>query len=124
MKLLEPEFSVVKLSAESEVPAWVLRSDVYFLSKTSDELSIMCPRSGAPDNVQRSDGWRCLRVDVELGFEQIGVVATVSTPVANAGISLFLVSTYDRDYVLVHQENLTRALQAYEESGFSVELNG
>lgn len=120
LKLLCSEFSVCKLSPKSKIPLWALESEYLFLSRTSDELSVLCPTTTIPSNVQSDGGWRCFRVDGDLEFEQIGVVSTVSTPLANAGISLFLVSTHDRDYVFLRQENLTKAIETYKDQKFKI----
>ncbi len=124
LKLLEPVFAVCKLSPHTQIPEWALSAEVFFLSKTQDELSVICPSAQVPATVEHSADWRCFRVDDDLEFEQTGVVATVSTPIANAGLSLFLVSTHDRDYVLVHQSNLAQAIDVYNQHGFTVKTNG
>ncbi|MEM7736826.1 MAG: ACT domain-containing protein [Deinococcota bacterium] len=128
LKLLDTVFAVCKFPPRTKIPIWALHAELFFIARTSDELSIMCPSSSIPPGlelieVERSDGWRCFRVDGDLEFEQVGVVATVSAPIAKAGMSLFLVSTHDRDYVLVHQDNLERAVDIYKKYGFSVELS-
>jgi len=120
LKLLCPEFSVCKFSPESKIPLWALESEYLFLSRTSDELSVFCPTIIIPSGVQSDGGWRCFRVDGDLEFEQIGVVSTVSTPLANAGISLFLVSTHDRDYVFIRQEKITKAIEIYKDQNFQI----
>jgi len=120
LKLLCPEFSVCKFSPKSKIPLWALESEYVFLSRTSDELSVLCPTIIIPLSVRSDRGWRCFRVDGDLEFEQIGVVSTVSTPLANAGISLFLVSTHDRDYVFLRQEKLTKAIEIYKDQKFQI----
>ena len=120
LKLLKPTYSICKLSPDNEVPSWALTSSTFFLSKTSDELSIICPATEIPSEVKVSNGWRCIRVDGDLEFDEIGVVTTVSSPIANKGISLFLVSTHDRDYVLIHKDDLDNAISEYEKKGFSI----
>lgn len=120
LKLLNATFAVCKLPDALAFPDWALQAAPVFLAKTSDELSIICPESDVPANIDYSAGWRCFRVDGDLEFDQVGVVATVSAPIANAGLSLFLVSTHDRDYVLVHKDDLQKAITTYEAAGFAV----
>lgn len=120
LKLLESAFAVLKLEPSQNIPPWAVQSEHFFISKTSDELSIICPEADVPTGVEASTGWRCFRVDGDLEFEQVGVVATVSKPIADAGISLFLVSTHDRDYVFVHEDNLEQAKQVYEANNFVI----
>jgi len=118
LKLLKTTFSILKLSPIEAIPLWATKSSEFYISKTSDELSIICPEVDVPENIEASKGWCCFRVDGDLEFEQVGVVATVSKPIADAGISLFLVSTHDRDYVFVGAENLARAITIYKQNGF------
>lgn len=120
LKLLKATFSVLKLGIAQSIPSWATQSDHFFISKTSDELSIICPQADVPSDIEASTGWRCFRVDGDLEFEQVGVVATLSKPIADAGISLFLVSTHDRDYVLVHADTLQDTIQTYEAAGFVI----
>lgn len=84
----------------------------------------MCPSLSVPADVNANEEWRCFRVDGDLEFDQVGVVSTVSEVIAKADISLFLVSTHDRDYVLVHENKLDQAVAVYRQQGFSVDLPG
>ncbi len=120
LKLLSTPFAVLKLSPSEPIPTWATQSNHFFISKTSDELSIICPEQAVPSEVEASKAWRCFRVDGDLEFEQVGVVATVSKPIADAGISLFLVSTHDRDYVFVHVDSLEKAVETYKSIGFEI----
>ena len=120
LKQLPHLFAVVKLSPDAPLPGWATQASPFFIARTSDELSVMCPQSVVPDAAAPSRNWVCFRVDGDLDFEQVGVVATVSSPLADNGISLFLVSTHDRDYVFVHQDNLSRALKIYRDTGFTI----
>lgn len=122
LTLLEDSYSICKFPPQSQIPAWALQSDVFFLSKTADELSVICSSAYVPVEISCNVGWCCFRVDGDLEFEQVGVVASVSSPVADAGISLFLVSTHDRDYVLVHERTLEHVIRIYRQSGFVVNL--
>lgn len=121
LRLLPPTFGILKLAPSDTVPAWATSADYFFIAKTEDELSIMCPQRVIPADVTYSADWRCFRVDGDLEFDEIGVVARVSKPLADAGMSLFLVSTHDRDYVFVAQPDLDRAIKIYQSAGFTVD---
>ena len=120
LKLLTSQFAVLKLEPSENIPTWATQSEHFFISKTSDELSVICPEADVPAGVEASTGWRCFRVDGDLEFEQVGVVATVSKPIADEGISLFLVSTHDRDYVFVHADTLKTSMNIYRSIGFEI----
>lgn len=119
LRLLIERFSVLKLAPQS-FPAWLSDARLYFVAATEDEYSIMCPEAFVPTGIEHKAGYRCLRVEGNLAFDEVGVVARVSKPLADAGLSLFLVSTHDRDYVLVHQNDLRAAVGAYLTAGMTV----
>lgn len=120
LRVLDDRFGVLKLTPPQPFPVWLADAPVFFLARTEDEYSIICPERCIPDGIAASTGYRCLRVDGDLAFDAVGVVARVSSPLAAAGLSLFLVSTHDRDYVLVRQDDLARASSIYREHGFTV----
>ncbi|MAU08868.1 MAG: amino acid-binding protein [Anaerolineaceae bacterium] len=120
LKRLSPGFAICKLPADAKLPDWSTQASLFFIARTDDELSIICPQSEVPAEIEASRDWICFRVDGDLDFEEIGVVARVSAPIADAGISLFLVSTHDRDYVLVHADNVTQAIDIYRDNGFTI----
>lgn len=120
LRLLPEIFGIAKLAPPQPFPLWLHDASLFFIARTTDEYSIMCPQQYIPETVTYSPDYRCLRVDGDLAFDEIGVVARVSKPLADAGLSLFLVSTHDRDYVLVRQADLTAALEVYQQAGFVV----
>jgi hypothetical protein len=120
LRLLPERFGVMKLRPPQDFPAWLGQARIFFVAQTEDEYSIMCPQEVIPTEVVYSADYRCLRVDGELAFDEIGVVARVSKPLADAGLSLFLVSTHDRDYVLVREVDLATALATYQAAGFQI----
>ena len=120
LRLLVDHFGVLKLKIPQVFPSWLATASLFFIALTEDEYSIMCPEQYIPDGLPHSANYRCLRVDGELAFDEVGVVARVSKPLADAGLSLFLVSTHDRDYVLVRQDDLAKAMAVYQAAGFEV----
>lgn len=124
LRLLTEPFGILKLKPPQSFPAWLTTADTFFVAQTEDEYSIMCPQKHIPQELDYDADWRCMRVDGDLAFDEIGVVARVSKPLADAGMSLFLVSTHDRDYVFVAQADLSRATKIYGDAGFDVMENG
>src|SRR4051794_25933626 len=93
-------------------PAGVSSGTCFSITRTTDELSVVCPQSLVPDGVQCERSWRCVRVAGTMAFSMIGVVASLVTPLAEAGISAFVTSTFDTDYMFVKESDLERALAA------------
>lgn len=122
LTLLDDTFAVSKLPPDAVVPVWAWTGEVACVTRTRDELSIVCRADLVPDEVQTETGWRCLRVKGPLSFALTGVFARIAQPLANAGISLFAVMTYDTDYVMVKQTQLTEAVDALMAAGHTVEV--
>jgi enamine deaminase RidA (YjgF/YER057c/UK114 family) len=108
--LPEP-LAICRLAPTERVPSWALELHESFssITRTREELSIVCPEEAVPPDVEAETGWRALVVPGPIPFEQTGVLASIAAPLAAAGISLFAISTYDTDYVLVRE--LERALE-------------
>ena len=114
LSLLPGRFAVCRLGVDASVPADLLVSPQAFVSitRSADELSIVCPETLAPAGAQVQAGWRVFKVMGPLDFSLTGIIATLTAPLAEAKISVFAVATYDTDYILVQEENLEGAKQA------------
>jgi hypothetical protein len=120
MKVLDGRFAVCRLAADAPLPSWPAGSYVS-ITRTPDELSIICSEESVPDDVPRVErDWRALRVEGPLPFEMTGVAAAFTAPLAAAEISVFVVATFDTDYLLVKSATFTRALEALRAAGIDV----
>jgi uncharacterized protein len=123
--LLPPRLAVCRLPSRAEFPDWVQTGeapDGYLLAlvRTPDELTIVCEERIVPPEVKAERGWRAFQVQGPLDFSLTGVLASIAAPLAQSGVSIFAVSTFDTDYILVKENVLERALQALAQSGFLV----
>ncbi len=92
-----------------------------FFARTDEELSLVCPEEKAPvKTLRREDGWRAVRVQGTLDFALVGILAEISQMLAVEGISIFAVSTYNTDYVLVKEDRLEHALRAIRRAGYEI----
>jgi len=121
LKLLPGIFAVCRLAPGEAVPEWSTAGPLTSITRTAEELSIVCLEAQVPASVLSEKGWRCLKIQGPLPFELTGVLASLVTPLAQAGISLFAFSTYDTDYVLVKEATLAPAVQALSRAGHTVE---
>lgn len=114
LKLLEDSYAVCRLEADDIIPVDLLIPGPEFvsISRTAEELSIVCPEDMAPEHAKVTGGWRAFKVQGPLDFSLTGVIATLTRPLAEAKISVFTVATYDTDYLLVKQADLDAAQQA------------
>jgi len=118
---VHPEvFAICRLEPNAELPAWASGGRFLTVSRTPLELSIVCAQTGIPDGVVAERGRRLLQVEGVLPFSLTGVLAAVAAPLAEAEISIFAVSTYDTDYVLVSEADLERAIQVLETAGHAM----
>jgi hypothetical protein len=116
LELLAGTLAVCRLDPGAPLPAWAAGSFVS-LTRTDTELSIVCSAESVPAGVQAEGGWRALRVRGPLGFGLTGVLASLASPLASSGVSIFVVSTYDTDYLLVQDRDLDRARHALVRAG-------
>ena len=120
LQILPGQFTVHRLPAGSEVPDQVWASDFLTVSRTDDEVSIVC-RADIPLSAEQSvDGWSCFKVLGPLDFSLTGVLAGLAACLADVGVSIFAISTYDTDYILVKSDRLEAAKRALEQSGYEV----
>lgn len=111
-------FSICKLPAHEPVPDWLSRQNFSSITRTTDELSIVCEINSVPSAVEKESGWRLISVVENLDFAMTGILSSISTPLAEAKISIFVISTFDTDYFLIKQENLQRAIAVLENADF------
>lgn len=111
-------FSVCKVTDYSEVD---LNGEFVFTGKTDDELSLVCCTKKVPENtIERDDGWKMMRIQGVLDFSLIGILSKISTILAENKISIFAISTFNTDYILVKSENYDKALKALEAAGYRI----
>jgi hypothetical protein len=120
LAVLPGTFAVARLAPGAGVPAWALEGTVTSITRTPDELSIVCRSDAVPGDVQAERGWRAIRVAGTIDFALTGILASVLAPLAAARISIFAVSTFDTDFVLVREAALGRALAALSAAGHRV----
>jgi GNAT superfamily N-acetyltransferase len=117
---LEGYYAVCRLDADTPLPGWAPGGPFVSLTRTADELSVVCRQEAVPPGVRSEPGWRCLRVAGTLDFALVGVFASLVGPLADAGISAFAVSTFDTDYLLVKGECLVKAAEVLRRRGHLV----
>ena len=118
IKKINQDFSVCQVKDYSLTN---LDSEYCFIGKTNEEKSLVCITSEVPENtIQRDDGWKAFRIQRVLDFSLIGILAKVATVLADNGISIFAVSTYNTDYVLIKKENYQKALEVLQTAGYKI----
>jgi len=117
LTILPDTLAICRLSPEEDVPEWAMIGEFVSITHTGDELSIVCAEEYVPPDVKADRDWRALRVEGPLDLAMTGVLASLATPLAEAQINLFAVSTFDTDYLLVKGYNLARACEVLRQAG-------
>jgi len=118
LSLLKPTLAVCRLSAKDAVPGWVLDEAFFCAVRTDDELSLVLSQDHVPPEWTAERDWRALKVLGPLDFSLTGILAALAVPLGQAGISLFALSTFDTDYLLVRSFALEEACRVLAEAGF------
>jgi hypothetical protein len=119
---VEGTFAVSRLSAISPIPTWADGSTFSSITRTGDELSIVCDQERVPPGVTCEKGWRCLEVAGPLEFNLVGVLASLVGPLATEGIPVFVISTFRTDYLLVKAGNLDQTMETLRAAGHVIEM--
>ena len=120
LTLLRPTFAVCRLDPGSELPEWARKGPFFSLTRTPEELSLVCSEEDVPPAVRCERGWKAFRLKGPVAFSAVGVLASLVNPLSHAGISLFAISTFDTDYVLVHANEANQASLAMRRAGHRV----
>lgn len=120
LTLLDQIFTVHRLAPDADIPANVLNTPFLGLTRTNDELSLVLPSQVEIESEKSEPGWACFKVEGPLEFELVGVLAGISSTLAEAGIAIFALSTFDTDYILVKREQVETAKDALVGAGYEV----
>lgn len=117
LKKIEHDLTVCKVASEADID---LTKSFYFIGKTVEEISLVCITDDTPNNIlEREDGWKAFKIQGILDFSLIGILSKISTILAENEIGIFVVSTFNTDYILVKKENFDRALRLLESNGYT-----
>ena len=114
-------FTIHKLSPDTSIPEEILKSNYYSVSKTENELSLVCSEVIEVQSLQSSKGWKCIKVAGPLDFNLTGILAGISDILAKANISIFAISTFDTDYILVRTHDLSLATTKLRQASYKFE---
>src|SRR5246127_4639247 len=110
-------YTIVRLAPDAPVPAWATEGEFTSITRTPEELSIVCPAKNPPAEIDSPHHWMCLKLEGPFPFSQTGVLLSFIEPLSSKGIPIFAISTYDTDYVLVQEEWAGAALTELQNAG-------
>jgi len=114
---LHGTYAIVRLALDAPVPAWAMKGEFTSITRTADELSVVCPTENLPPDVKSSHRWICLKLEGPFPFALTGVLLSFIEPLSNNGVPIFTISTYDTDYVLIQEEWVGAAISALQAAG-------
>ena len=118
LKKIPYDLTVCKVADTAAID---LSGEFYFIGKTDEEISLVIPTDAVPaETTERDDGWRAFRIQGVLDFSLIGILSKISGLLADAGIGIFAVSTFNTDYILVKKENFEKALGVLADAGYQI----
>ncbi|RAL96375.1 MULTISPECIES: ACT domain-containing protein [Agrobacterium] len=119
LRLLEGTYGVARLSADASIPAWADGTGFLSISRTDDELSVVCRQERIPHDVKADTGWNCLKLQGPFAFDETGIVLSVIEPLSTNDIGIFVVSTFDGDHLLVKSKDLEKTFELLANAGHS-----
>ena len=123
LSLTQNRLTVCQLVPDAPIPDWASGKGVFCsISRTSEELSIVCPENVVPKDVKQEAGWRMFKVNGPLDFALTGILASIASPLAKAGVSIFALSTYNTDYVLMKDAKIAEAVKVLQAAGHTVRI--
>jgi len=116
-RVISGSFAICKLAAADSVPQWAMKGIFVSVTRTADELSIVCPVENLTPQQRPEMVWTCLKLEGPFAFTQVGILEAFIQPLVKEGISVFAIGTFDTDYVLIQKPFADRAIHALQSAG-------
>lgn len=120
LKLLKDMYGVCRLNNNSKIPEWGSKGEFSSITRTEDELSIVCLQNNIPEGIQCEKSWKVFKIEGPLDFSLIGILSAISSLMAEKGISIFAISTYDTDYILIKDKELNKAIEVLSNDKYEI----
>jgi len=120
LQAIPEKFAICKLPPKARIPTWAMSGKFWSVTRTATELSVVCEQSRVPSRAAAERNWRILQVVGPLPFEMVGVLSSLTSPLAKGGLSIFAISTFETDLLLVREESLEKACRILEKAGHMV----
>ena len=114
---MSENYSICSFDPDATFPDWTGNPSILSITKTPKEITVVCEQNHVPGECTKSENWKCIKVEGSFDLDAVGVLASIAGPLAQNKISLYVISTYDTDYVLIHAKNIDRATSCLRESG-------
>lgn len=112
--------AVCRFEPTAPLPDWIGETGFYSVTRTEAELTVVCPETRLARGTTSETGWRCFKVQGVLDFSEIGIIFSLTRPLAESGVSVFVISTFDTDYFMVKEKDLATAIDALTAEGHEI----
>jgi hypothetical protein len=120
LTVLPGRFGICRLDPDEVLPEWATGGPFFSITRSAEELSVVCAEAAIPEGAESEKGWRCMKFQGPLDFSLIGVLSSITAPLAKGGISIFAISTYNTDYVFVKTSRLEEARSILSSAGHRI----
>jgi hypothetical protein len=120
LKILPDRMAVCRFEPSAPLPDWIDKPGFYSITRTAEELSVVCSQERVPLEAESETGWRCFQLSGSFDFSEIGIIFSLTQPLAENDISVFVISTFDTDYLMVKAEYFTKAIDVLTAQGHQV----
>ena len=122
LELLDKKYSVYKFDTSYQIDNKIFNNDFVSVTKTKNEISVVAITGLFEHFIRKEDNWKILKIDGMLDFTLIGIISKISTILANNGISVFVISTYNTDYIMVKEDKLEETIKVLEKNKYKIKL--
>ncbi len=120
MRILADRMAVCRFEPSAPLPDWIDQPGFYSITRTAEALSVVCSAERVPPGTESETGWRCFQLLGPFNFSEIGIIYSLTQPLAESGVSVFVISTFDTDYLMVKENNLAKAIDVLTAEGHRV----
>jgi hypothetical protein len=120
LKILPDRMAVCRFDPAAALPDWVDRSAFFSITRSDEELTVVCAEAPVPSGTLSNGGWRCFKVQGPLDFSETGIIVSLTKPLAESGVSVFVISTFNTDYLMVKDNDLAQAIDALTVAGHEI----
>jgi len=120
LKILPDRMAVCRFEPSAPLPDWFDQPGFYSITRTAEELSVVCNEERVPLGTESETGWRCFQLLGPFNFSEIGIISSLTHPLTESGVSVFVISTFDTDYLMVKEKDFARAIDVLTAQGHQV----
>ena len=120
LRTIPGQFGICKLQSGESIPLWAMSGNFWSVTRTENEISVVCPQEHLPRDVKVERNWRVLQVVGPLSFEMTGILLSLTAPLADAGVSIYSVSTFETDLILIQEKSFEIACRALTKAGHKI----